>query len=354
MPNHLRVARQWAFSDNFYCDSDASIHGHHWMMGTIPNEWVEAQSASDGRFDAFSKAPGRRFPKTTGAIDPEDYNEIGGLWEALKRSKTSFYNFGEANEPAGAFEEYTTVEFGAAQSVVFPMPAAVYPRTSRNYAGYNTSIPDQYRMEQFEQEFTEKWIRGKQAMPQLITMQVPNDHGAGIRPDFGFPYPHSFMADNDLAVGRILHFLSRTKYWKDMLVIITEDDPQGGVDHVDAHRSVLMMAGPYIKRGYVSHTHANFGSLLKVIYNILGVPYVNQYDQTASLLQDFFTDKPDFTPYDAVLPDKRIFDPEAAMKPYNSPPLNKKFDWRKIQGGPKMDDRAEQRADHYRQQGAEK
>jgi YVTN family beta-propeller protein len=361
MPNHRKVARQWAFSDNFYCDSDASIHGHHWMMGTIPNEWVEAQSASDGRFDAFSKAPGRRFPKTTGAIDPEDYNEIGGLWEALERNKISFYNFGEANEPAGAFEEYTTVEFGAAQSVVFPMPAAVYPNTSRNYAGYNTSIPDQYRMEQFEQEFTEKWLKpsgkktGKAEMlPQLITMQVPNDHGAGVRPDFGFPYPHSFMADNDLAVGRILHFLSRTPYWKDMLVIITEDDPQGGVDHVDAHRSVLMMAGPYVKRGYVSHTHANFGSLLKVIYNILGVPYVNQYDQTASLLQDFFTDKPDFTPYDAVLPDKRVFDPEAAMKPYNTPPFNKKFDWRKIQGGPKMDDRAEQRIEHYRQQGGEK
>ena len=74
-----------------------------------------------------------------------------------------------------------------------------------------------------------------------------------------------------------------------MLVIITEDDPQGGVDHVDAHRSVLMMAGPYVKRGYVSHTHANFGSVLKTIYNILDVPYVNQFDVTASLLQDFFT-----------------------------------------------------------------
>ncbi len=79
MPNHARLARQWAFSDNFYCDSDASIHGHHWMMGTIPNEWVEANAASAGRFDAFSKAPGRRFPKASGAIDPEDYNEIGGL-----------------------------------------------------------------------------------------------------------------------------------------------------------------------------------------------------------------------------------------------------------------------------------
>ncbi|WP_080055610.1 bifunctional YncE family protein/alkaline phosphatase family protein [Spirosoma aerolatum] len=346
MPNHLGVARQFAFSDNFYCDSDASIHGHHWMMGTIPNEWVEANAASKGRFDADSKAPGRRFPKTSGAIDPEDYNEIGGLWEALERNKIPFYNFGEANEYAGSVEEWTTTQFGAAQPVVFPMPKAVYPHTSRDYAGYNTNVPDQYRMEQFEREFTAKWLgKSKQTMPQLVTMQIPNDHGAGPRSDFGYPYLHSYMADNDLAVGRVLHFLSRTKYWKNMLVIITEDDPQGGVDHIDAHRSILMMAGPYVKRGYVSHTHANFGSILKVMYNILGIPYVNQYDQTASLLQDFFTDKPDFRPYDAVLPDARVFDPQAAMKPYKKP-----FDWRKIQKGPEMDDRADQRAEHYRQQ----
>jgi YVTN family beta-propeller protein len=346
MPNHRRVAQQFAFSDNFYCDSDASIHGHHWMMGTIPNEWVEANAASAGRFDPDSKAPGRRFPKTSGAIDPEDYNEIGGLWEAFERNKISLYNFGEANEYAGSVEEWTTTQFGAAQTVAFPMPKAVFPHTSRDYAGFNTSVPDQYRMEQFEREFTAKWLgKSKQTMPQLVTMQVPNDHGASPRPDFAYPHLHSYMADNDLAVGRILHFLSRTKYWKNMLIIITEDDPQGGVDHVDAHRSLLMMAGPYVKRGHVSHTHANFGSILKVIYNILGVPYVNQYDLTASLLQDFFTDKPDFRPYDAVLPDGRVFDPQAAMKPYKKP-----FDWRKIQKGPEMDDRADQRAEHYRQQ----
>ena len=157
--------------------------------------------------------------------------------------------------------------------------------------------------------------------------------------------PQSFVADNDLAVGRILHFLSRTKYWKNMLVIITEDDPQGGVDHVDAHRSILMMAGPYVKKGYVSHTHANFGAILKTIYNILGVPYVNQYDATGSLLQDFFTNIPDFKTYDLEKHDNRVFDVEKAMKRYN-----KTFDWRKIEQGPKMDDLKDMRADHYEQQ----
>ncbi len=343
MPNHIKIASEFSFSDNFYCDSDASIHGHHWMMGVIPNEWVEANSSVTKTASLFSKAPGRRFPGSTGSMDPEDYAEIGGLWEALERNNISFYNFGEANETAHVREEWYDTLTGAAHAVMVPMQKALWSRTSHNYAGYNTNIPDQFRMEQFESEFTKLWIDGKQDMPQLVTMQVPNDHGAGERPEDGYPYRHSYMADNDLALGRILHFLSRTKYWKNMLVIVTEDDPQGGTDHIDAHRSILMMAGPYVKRNYVSHTHANFGSILKVIYNILNINYVNQYDVTASLLQDFFTDKPDYTPYNFVFPDKRIFDPEAAMKKYN-----RSIDWRKIQQGPKMDDEDEQRTDHYK------
>jgi hypothetical protein len=230
-----------------------------------------------------------------------------------------------------------------------PMQKALFNRTSHNYAGFNTNIPDQFRMDQFEGEFTKMWIKGKKKMPSLITMQVPNDHGAGVRPQDGYPYRNSYMADNDLAVGRILHFLSRTKYWKNMLVIITEDDPQGGVDHIDAHRSILMMAGPYIKKGYVSHTHANFGSILKTIYNILDVPYVNQYDVTASLLQDFFTNKPDYTPYTLVKSDTRIFDPQKAMSRYN-----KTIDWRKIEKGPDMDDEDREREDHYAQKAKNK
>ena len=342
-PNHHKIAKAFSFSDNYYCDSDASIHGHHWMMGVIPNEWVEANSSVDKTARLFSKAPGRRFPGSTGSIDPEDYAEIGGLWEALDRKGLSFYNFGEANETAHVREEWSDTATGAAHGVMVPMQKALFNRTSRNYAGYNTNIPDQFRMDQFEEEFTKKWIKGKENMPSLIAVQIPNDHTADARPADGYYLPHSFMADNDLALGRILHFLSRTKYWKDMLVIVTEDDPQGGVDHVDAHRSILMMAGPYVKRGNVSHTHANFGSILKTIYNILDVPYVNQFDITASLLQDFFTEKPDYTPYTLERHDPRIFDVNKAMKKYN-----KTIDWRKIEKGPEMDDEDDARADHYK------
>ncbi|MEP7109444.1 MAG: bifunctional YncE family protein/alkaline phosphatase family protein [Ferruginibacter sp.] len=341
-PNHHKIAKQFSFSDNFYCDSDASIHGHHWMVGVIPNEWVETNSSVDKTAKIFSKAPGRRFPGSTGSMDPEDYAETGGLWEALERKKINFYNFGEANETAHTREEWMDTATGAAHAVMVPMQKALFTRTSYNYAGFNMNIPDQFRMNQFEEEFTKKWIKGRQQMPSLITMQVPNDHIARSRPEDGYFFPQSFMADNDLALGRILHFLSRTKYWKNMLVIITEDDPQGGVDHIDAHRSILMMAGPYVKKGYVSHTHANFGSILKSIYNILGVPYVNQYDVTASLLQDFFTAMPDFTPYTLERHDEHIFDVEKAMKKYN-----RTIDWRKIMQGPAMDDKDDMRKNHY-------
>jgi len=332
-PNHHKAASQFALSDNFYCDSDASIHGHHWMVGVIPNEWVETNSSVSKTANLFSTAPGRRFPGSTGSMDPEDYAEIGGLWEAIERKGLEFYNFGEANETAHVREIWSDTLTGAAHGVMVPMQKALFSRTSTNYAGYNMNIPDQFRMNQFEEEFTKMWIKGEEELPALIAVQIPNDHSASPRPEDGYFSSASFVADNDLAVGRILHFLSRTKYWKDMLVIITEDDPQGGVDHIDAHRSILMMAGPYVKKGHISHTHANFGSILKTIYNILGVPYVNQYDVTASLLQDFFTPIPDFTPYTVEPHDPRVFNADKAMQRYN-----KWVDWKSIMQGPEMDD----------------
>ena len=345
-PNHIKIAKQFALSDNFYCDSDASIHGHHWMMGVIPNEWVEANSSTDKKADYFSTAPGRRFPGSTGSMDPEDYAEIGGLWEALDRKKISYYNFGQANETAHVREDWDDTATGAGHIVMVPMQKGVWEKTSHNFAGYNTNIPDQFRAKQFEEEFTKKWLNGKDSLPQLITMMLPNDHTAGPRPEDGYPFSASYVADNDLALGRTLHFLSRTPYWKDMLVIVTEDDPQGGVDHIDAHRSILMMAGPYVKKNYVSQTHANFGSILKVVYNILGIPYVNQYDITATLLSDFFTNAPDFTPYNFEFPSQEVFDWDKAMKKYNQT-----IDWRKIKQGPKMDNEEEQRTEHYKTSG---
>ena len=181
-------------------------------------------------------------------------------------------------------------------------------------------------------------------MLQFPAYGIPSKEGV-VRPKDGYPFRHSFMADNDLALGRIISFLSNTPYWKNMLVVVTEDDPQGGVDHVDAHRSILTMVGPYVKRHYISHRHANFGAILKTMYHILGIPPVNQYDATASLLDDFFTDLPDITPYEWDSTDDRIFDPKKAMKVYG-----RNFDWHKVKRAGKLDNEKQLREDHYQQQ----
>jgi DNA-binding beta-propeller fold protein YncE len=347
MPNHLKIAREWAFSDNFYCDSDASIHGHHWMMGTIPNEYVEANSQTSTGFNPFSKAPGRRSPATTGGIDPEDYNERGGLWENLARHGVTFYSFGQSNEFTGNYEEWNDTLFGAAHPVPWPLPKVLFDHTCKDYAGYNMNIPDQFRVIQFERAFKERWMSpGSAPLPQFISMQLPNDHGTRPRPEDGYTFHHSYMADNDLALGRVVEFLSQTPWWDSMLVIITEDDPQGGVDHIDAHRSLLILAGPSVKRGYISHQHANFGSILRLIYTIYNIPMVNQYDATATLPDDFFSAQPNNKPYRAVPHDERIFDPATALRKYN-----RGFNWREARQGLKMDDESEQRVEHYWQTG---
>jgi hypothetical protein len=118
-----------------------------------------------------------------------------------------------------------------------------------------------------------------------------------------------------------------------MAIIITQDDAQDGRDHVDAHRSVLMVCSPWAKKNYVSHTHVSFGSIFKTFWNILGVPYLNQYDAAANDLSDFFTDKPDFSPYRAIPVDTRILDPQKLLTPFDE-----KFDWKSLLESPVLDD----------------
>jgi YVTN family beta-propeller protein len=359
MVNHLKLAREFAISDNFYVDADHSADGHRWLVNTYPNQWTETStSASYGgnrRFKFDSKAPGvYAMNGAAGAIYPEDYNEAGSMWDHLERNKTDFFNFGFSImfEPAVYSEKFKNE--GVRHYVNFPLPQPVWGRTSKNYPTYNMAIPDQFRIDQFQKEFQEKWMNGTDTMPSLLTVIIPNDHGAGERPEAGYPFRESYMADNDLAVGRIVEFLSRTPYWENMLIVITEDDAQNGVDHVDAHRSVLMLISPWVKKDHVSHVHYSFGSIFKTFWNILGLPYLNQYDAGANDLADFFTDAPDFKPYSAVPVDSRFFDPQKALDPFDE-----NFDWKALEESPVMDDkedmiRESKEKDEYRLKNREK
>lgn len=336
-PNHLALAASFGIGDNFYVDSDVSADGHRWLANTYPNEWVEATTPANyggnRSYRSTSKAPGALcFTGAAGAIYPEDYNEAGSMWDHLERHGITLFNFGFGTmfEPGSYKQEYKHT--GIRHIANYPMPAPIYSRTSRLYPTYNMAIPDQFRIDMFIREYKDRWADGKEELPQLMTIIVPNDHGAGNRPEAGYPVRESYMMDNDLAIGRLVEFLSHTPYWKNMAIIITEDDAQGGVDHVDAHRSILMVISPYSKKNYVSHTHYSFGSIFKTFWNILSIPTLNQYDTGATDLADFFQSEPDFTPYMALSPDLRIFDPQKALDPFDE-----SFDWKALEESPEID-----------------
>jgi hypothetical protein len=194
----------------------------------------------------------------------------------------------------------------------------------------------------FEEHLRERWLSGKEPFPQLVTMVLPNDHMTReMKPADGYPFMESWFGDNDLALGRLVQTLSQTPFWKDTLIIVTEDDPQGGSDHVDAHRSVLMFIGPHVKKGYVSHTLADFGSLMRLMFTLLNLPPLNHFDATATLVTDVFTDQShlNVTPYRAKMIDKRLFDPDVAFKPFD-----RRFNWKALAESPVMDDPDDMRA----------
>ncbi len=359
MPNHLSLVSQFGLGDNFYVDSDVSADGHRWLANTYPNEWVEsttpANYGGNREYRENSNSPGNLgMNGSAGAIYPEDYNEAGSMWDHLYRHGITYYNFGFGVmfEPADYQDTY---KYGGIKQVAnFPLPAPLFSRTSHIYPTFNTAIPDQFRIDLFKKEFTEKWVSGKDSLPQLLTVILPNDHGAGERPEAGYTFRESYMADNDLAVGRIVEFLSHSPYWKEMAIVITEDDAQNGVDHVDAHRSVLMVISPYSKKGYVGHDHYSFGSIFKTFWNILDLPCLNQYDAGANDMGDMFTGKPDFAPYVALPVDSRIFDPQKALDPFNE-----KFNWEQLKKSPTIDNpedmiRESKEQDEWRKEGQEK
>jgi YVTN family beta-propeller protein len=318
-PNHHAMAAQWAISDNFYADSDVSVDGHHWLVGSYPNVWTESslmaaygEQKKDFRLGA---APGRLlFAGSASSVHPEDQLEGGTIWHHFTRHGVSFYNFGEGFELAGVDEDKDLEPTGARFLTNVPMPDPLYRNTSREYPGFNMNIPDQFRADQFIREVEAKYVKGGADLPQFLFIHLPNDHMTKERPDDGYPYEESFTADNDYALGRILQFLSGTKWWKEMAVFVTEDDAQGGVDHIDAQRTVLMAAGPWIKRGYVSHVNTSFPGLLKTIFRLLHLPPLNLYDAAATDLSDVFAAAPDFARYKLLPVDARLFDPATAKK----------------------------------------
>jgi len=316
MVNHNALARAFTVSDNFYMEPEASGVGHRWLVGVQPNNLMQMTYSLGWTFKKNSSAPGRRYSMgSNGSIMPEDYPEAGSMWEHLGRHRIPFRNYGEGFEFPGVAEDDDEHPTGAREVVNVPMPKVLFDNTDFGYPIFNMNIPDQYRAHWFMRDIEARFLRGGKKLPSFLNIAICNDHGADPKPDKGYPYLASWMADNDLALGRIVDFLSHTPYWKNMAIFVTQDDSGGEPDHVDAQRSVLMVISPWAKRGYVSHRHTTILSMHRTLYQIFGLPPLNQFDALANDFSDVFTSTPDFRPYTAVPVDRRIFDPEKAKDP---------------------------------------
>jgi YVTN family beta-propeller protein len=335
MPNHVDLAKRFAISDNFYMEPGFSGDGHRWLVGVYASIWTSRLYYAGWNFGA-GKAKGRYVAfGSNGSQIPEDYLENGSLWENLDREKVSFRNYGEGFEFAGVDEGEPHSRSGAVEPINFPVPEVLYRNTCWEFPIFNTNIPDIARNDWFKEDLQKNYRDKGKPLPQFLNIALCNDHGTDPIVKNGYPYVCSYMADNDLALGRVVEYLSHTPEWKSMAIFVTEDDPGGDNDHVDRSRSFVLAIGPYCKHKYVSHDHTSIMSIIRSIYDIFGLGPNNLFDATATPLDDMFTDKPDFTPYTAIDSDPRVFRAEATFDP-DDPTFKK----RRGHPGVSMDDPA--------------
>ena len=317
-PNLHALAKQFAISDNFYVDSDVSADGHRWVMGINPTQFFNTAWTSnhgDRRHeDARAKQPGRRalFGGADGPM-PEDEPQFGSLWEHVAsggKNSPGILNYGEGLEVEGNDERAGAEPEGQRLLLNAPVPQPVFEVSDRHFPTFNLGIPDQLRVAEFKRDFRRRLAAG--AIPGLVVIRLPNDHTADPRPQDGYTYRASYVADNDLALGKIVAFLSKTQIWKESAVFVTEDDAQGGVDHVDAHRSILLVASPWVKPGMVAHGHSSMGSIIKTIDELLGLGPLNLEDALAADLVEMFDSVPHVQAFNTAAPDARVFVPAKA------------------------------------------
>lgn len=314
-PNLHALVSRFAMSDNYYVDSDVSADGHRWVMGINPTPFFNTawSSGYGGRRHSFPGAPqpGRRA--LFGGSDspmPEDEPQFGSLWEHVAAGGKGILNYGEGLEVEGGDELDGSAPEGQRLFLNSPLPRPVFESSDRKYPTFNLGIPDQFRVDEFEHDFRKKLAAG--IVPALVVIRLPNDHTMEPRPADGYPYRASYVADNDLALGRIVAFLSKTPLWKDSALFVTEDDAQGGVDHVDAHRSLLLVASPWVKPGAVSHQHSSMGSINRTINALLGLGAMNLEDALAGEIGGIFDSTPHLEPFAVEAADPRVFDPAKA------------------------------------------
>jgi len=289
-PNAHSLASSFALFDNFYVDADVSYNGHAFSMAAYATDFVQKmwQTFTGGRGSPYLTEGGGIMRNPFGNISAP---EGGYLWDAAKRTGVSVRSYGEfvAHTSRSAAGDVTAVE------TVPGLAGSVAPA----YAGWDLDITDAKRIDRWLDEFHAYEANGR--LPQLSIIRLPNDHTAGTR--VGSPTPRAMVADNDLALGRLVEAISGSSvYWKDSAIFVVEDDAQSGPDHVDSHRSVLLVASPFAKRGVVDHTMYTTCGVLRTIELILGIPPMSQYDAAATPLYNAFTGTPNLAAFTRALP----------------------------------------------------
>jgi DNA-binding beta-propeller fold protein YncE len=316
-PNHHALAREFVLLDNTYTSGTNSADGHHWVASSVANDYLEHNYG----------AHERSYPYDGG--DPLSYSTAGFLWtSALKAGKTVRV-YGEfANRPRiinpetgrtpswrELWDDYKSganrmqITSGTDQAALKPL---LHPR----YIGFPSIVSDQWRADQYLAELKEFEKNG--TMPDLSIMLLPNDHTSGTRANM--PTPRASVADNDLALGRIIEGITKSRFWKDTLILVVQDDSQMGLDHVDGHRMPAFVISPYTRRKAVVHEPYNHTGFARTIGLVLGVPPMNRFDRSGQPLTLCFTDKPNFgtythrparIPLDELNPDSKALSGEA-------------------------------------------
>ena len=275
-PNHHKIAEQFILFDNFYVDAEVSADGHEWSTAAVATDFVEKT------WPATYSGRGKGYPSEGNY--PIASPAIGYLWDMAARAGISYRSYAEfikiGHDSSGTYY-YTPMD---------KLKGHFDPR----FRPWDLNYPDTLRAAEFIREMHEYEKKGN--WPNLMIMRLPNDHTYGTA--LHKHTPRSMVAENDLALGMVFDAVSHSKFWKETALFVLEDDAQNGPDHVDAHRSILLIASPYAKRGWTDHNMYSTTSVLRTIELILGLEPMSQFDAAAFPLTTAFTDKPDLTPYD--------------------------------------------------------
>lgn len=289
-PNHHALAERFGVFDRFFTNAEVSADGHNWSTAAYATDYVEKTVPSNyaGRGRSYDyEGTNRGFGRAD--IPDDDVSEParGYLWDLAARANITLRNYGE----------FVVRDTAGGRAVYIGDKPFLATHTNPDYPGFDLGQLDQARIDIWLREFSEYVKSG--VMPQLEIVRLPNDHTAGARA--GSRTPRAFMADNDLALGRMIEALSGSAFWKNTVVFVVEDDAQNGPDHVDSHRAPAFVISAY-NGGGVVHRWTNTTDVIATMSEILHIGSLSQFDYYGRPLRDIWTAAPDLAPYAAITP----------------------------------------------------